>query len=105
MFFTKRAKIVSYLKSAAPAPFHSLLGDWLSGELKRRLEELGYSRIEVHIDWLSDYKCINIQARINGQYADIQIEPEQFSVAVDEDEPDEAREYPLVSAAQFYQII
>ncbi len=105
MFFTKRKKIDSWLKAAATSPFSELLSQQRSGQMQVQLEALGLTKQEYHIDWLEDYKCISLQARFGKRYVDIQIEPDAFTIAVDEDEPDESAEFPLASAEGFYQTV
>ena len=105
MFLTKRGKIAAYLKTASPSPFTQLLTQWHAGQMQERLEALGLGKLEFHIDWLPDYKCINIQGRLDRMYVDIQIEPASFTIAMDEDEPDEHMEYALVSAEGFYDTL
>ena len=105
MFLTKRGKIAAYLKTASPSPFHGLLEQWLAGQMRERLETLGLRKLEFHIDWLPDYKCIDIQGRRDRMYVDIQIEPASFTIAMDEDEPDEHTEYALVSAEGYYDAL
>ncbi len=36
---------------------------------------------------------------------DLQIDPEEFSVSFDRDEPDEGKTYPLQSKEQFYHVL
>ena len=103
MFFTKRKKIESWLKTAAPSPFSELLSQQCSEQMKLQLEALGLSKQEYHIDWLDDYKCISLQARFGRLYVDIQIEPDNFTLAMDEDEPDDPQEFPLKSTEGFYE--
>ena len=105
MFLTKRAKIAAYLKTASPSPFTELLAQWHAGQMRGRLESLGLRKLEFHIDWLPDYKCIDIQGRRDRMYVDIQIEPASFTIAMDEDEPDDPTEYALVSAEGFYDTL
>ena len=105
MFLTKRGKIAAYLKTASPSPFHELLVQWHAGQMRERLEAMGLGKLEFHIDWLPDYKCINIQGRRDRMYVDIQIEPASFTIAMDEDEPDEHTEYALVSAEGYYDAL
>ena len=105
MFLTKRGKIAAYLKTASPSPFHELLEQWHAGQMRERLESLGLGKLEIHIDWLPDYKCIDIQGRRDRLYVNIQIEPNAFTIAMDEDEPDEPTEYELVSAEGFYDAL
>ena len=105
MFLTKRGKIAAYLKTASPSPFHGLLEQWHAGQMRGRLESLRLRKLEFHIDWLPDYKCIDIQGRRDRMYVDIQIEPASFTIAMDEDEPDEHTEYALVSAEGYYDAL
>ena len=105
MFLTKRGKIAAYLKTASPSPFHDLLAQWHAGQMQKRLESLGLTKLEFHIDWLPDCKCIDIQGRRDRLYVDIQIEPASFTIAMDEDEPDDPTEYALVSAEGFYDTL
>lgn len=105
MFLTKRGKIAAYLKTASPSPFAELLAQWHTDQMRERMESLGLTKLEFHIDWLPDYKCIDIQGRRERMYVDIQIEPESFTIAMDEDEPDEPIEYALVSAEGFYDTL
>ena len=69
------------------------------------LESLGLRKLEFHIDWLPDYNCIDIQGHRDRMYVDIQIEPASFTIAMDEDEPDEPTENALVSAEGFYDTL
>ena len=62
-------------------------------------------RIEIHIDWLEDIKCIAIQAQYKEYLTDIQIYPNEFSVAFDTDEPDSDTVYPFDSKKQFYDAL
>lgn len=105
MFLTKRGKIAAYLKTASPSPFAELLEQWHAGQMRERLEAMGLRKLEFHIDWLSDYKCIDIQGRRDRVYVDIQIEPASFTIAMDEDERDDPTEYALVSAEGFYDTL
>ena len=105
MFLIKRGKIAAYLKTASPSPFAELLAQWHTDQMRDRLESLGLTKVEFQIDWLPDYKCINIQGRRDRMYVDIQIEPASFTIAMDEDEPDEPTEYALVSAEGFYDTL
>ena len=105
MFLTKRGKIAAYLKTASPSPFHELLEQWHAGQMRDRLESLRLTKLEFHIDWFPDYKCIDIQGRRDRLYVDIQIEPASFTIAMDEIEPDDPTEYALVSAEGFYDTL
>ena len=107
MFKTKKSKIKTYLnvKEEMFTPFDHLLSDYLSGELKNRLDGLGLQRLSIYIDWLPDYKCINIQGRYQKNYVDIQIEPSSFSIGCDPVEPDDHTEFVLEDLEQFYTAI
>ena len=105
MFLTKRGKIAAYLKTASPSPFTELLEQWHTGQMRDHLETLGLGKLEFHIDWLPDYKCIDIQSRRDRMYVNIQIEPASFTIAMDEIEPDDPTEYALVSAEGFYDTL
>ena len=105
MFLTKRGKIAAYLKTASPSPFHELLEQWHAGQMRERLEAMGLRKLGFHIDWLPDYKYIDIQGRRDRMYVNIQIEPASFTIAMDEDEPDDPVEFPLRSTEDFYDTI
>lgn len=107
MFQTKKSKIKKYLnqRQSVIIPFDKLLTDYLSGELRDRLSNLGLQSKSVYIDWHSDYKCINIQSRFQKNYVDIQIEPSFFSIGCDLEEPDEHTEFALENQRQFYDIV
>ena len=109
LLFGKKKKLIEYLskKQAEKAltTFDTILSDYLSGSLKGRLHELDMTKISIHIDWLSDYKCINIQGKVSDYYFDIQIEPQTFSIAYDKDEPEDATEFVLQDVPSFYSVI
>ena len=105
MFLIKRGKIAAYLKTASPSPFAELLAQSHTNQMRDHLESLGLGKLEFHIDWFPDYKCIDIQGRRDRMYVDIQIEPASFTIAMDEIEPDEPMEYALVSAEGFYDTL
>ena len=109
MLFGKEKKLIEYLSKKqadkALTTFDAILSDYLSGSLKERLHELTMKKISVHVDWLSDYKCINVQGKVSDYYFDIQIEPVTFSIAYDKDEPDNATEFVLQDIQSFYNII
>ena len=109
LLFGKKKKLIEYLskkqEEKALTTFDTILSDYLSGSLKGRLHELEMKKINIHIDWLSDYKCINIQGKVSDYYFDIQIEPQIFSIAYDKDEPDDATEFVLQDVSSFYSVI
>lgn len=107
MFVTKKKKISKYLERKATdnkSAFDFLLSDYLDGTLKRKLAEIGLSKIAIHIGWLEDIKCIGIQGRYNQYYLNLQIYQDEFTVSCDLDEADEDAEYPLESKEQFYHV-
>lgn len=107
MFFqSKKKKIASCLAGLSQrTAFDMLLQEYLDGALADKLGRIGITKLEIHIDWLPDYRCIGIQGRFGKYYVDIQIEPEEFTVAVDESEPDEPAVYLLESAESFYKTV
>ncbi len=109
LLFGKKKKLIEYLskkqEEKALTTFDTILSDYLSGSLKGRLHELEMKKISIHIDWLSDYECINIQGKVSDYYFDIQIEPQIFSIAYDKDEPDDATEFVLQDVSSFYSVL
>ncbi len=109
MLFGKKKKLVEFLtkKQADQAltTFDTILSEYLLGSLKERLHELAMKKIRIHIDWLPNYKCINIQGKVSEYFFDIQIEPATFSIAYDKDEPDDATEFVLQDVPSFYGVI
>ena len=108
MFQTKKKKIQTYLNEKVSdryTPFDELLSDYISGRMKEIFSDFGTKKIEIHIDWLSDYRCISIQGVYNGNYLDLQIEPTEFSIGYDPVEPDDHIYYPLESKEQVYTIV
>ena len=108
MFVTKKKKIKKYLEQQATddkSTFDFLFSDYLDDTLKRKLAEIGISKIAIHIDWLEDVKCIGIQGRYKEYYLDLQIYQNEFTVSYDLDEADEEIEYPLQSKEQFYNVL
>ena len=108
MFQGKKKKIKAYLieKSIEQlTPFDEFLCDYLSGKMKETFSNLGTKKIEIHIDWLPDYKCIGVQGIHNQNYLDLQIEPTEFSIGYDPVEPDEHIYYPLESKEQVYSTV
>ena len=108
MFTTKKKKIRTYLAQKSEkeyCAFDHLLADYVNDTLKTDLTSVGMRRIEIHVDWLEDIKCIGIQAQYVEYLADIQIYPDEFSVAFDVDEPDSDTVYPFESKKQFYDVL
>ncbi|MBR6608954.1 MAG: hypothetical protein IKK99_01910 [Oscillospiraceae bacterium] len=108
MFQTKKKKIQTYLIKKSSEQFTSfdeLLEDYLSGKMKETFSALGAKKVEIHIDWLPDYRCIGVQGTFNHNYLDLQIEPTEFSVGYDPVEPDNHIYYPLENKDQVYAIV
>ena len=109
MLFGKKKKISEYLSekqaSQVVTAFDFMLSEYLSGCLKEKLCKLNMRRIDIHIDWLTDYKCINIQGKVVDYYFDIQIEPSFFLIAYDKDEPENVMEFTLEGVTEFYEIL
>ena len=108
MFTTKKKKIRKYLEQKADdnkCAFDDLLSDYLDGSLKENLESVKMEKVEIHIDWFEDIKCIGIQGRYKEYYIDLQISPNEFSVSFDLDESDEDVIYPLESKEQVYNVL
>lgn len=105
---TNRNRVKLHLDSITETQrtvFDNLLNDYINGELKHQLEQIGLKKITIHIDWLPDYKCINIQSKCDKKYVDIQIEPNEFSIGCDSVEPDEHTSYLLESRNHLYSVV
>lgn len=107
LFPSKRKKIESYLadRVSSMSAFDELLRDYLNGALAQKLNDMGLSKTEIHIDWSDDYKCVEAQGKYYAYYVDVQIEETCFYVAYDRDEPDEPQEFALQTSAQFYAVL
>lgn len=108
MFTIKKKKIQRHLEQKADdnkCTFGILLSDYLDGSLKEELASIEIKKVDIHIDWLDDIKCIEIQGRYKEYYMDLQIYPNEFSVSFDLDEPDEDVIYPLESKEQLYSVL
>lgn len=109
MFLTKNAKIKcikQYLsEKQTQSVFDKLLEDFVNCQLEEKLSNMGLQKIDIHIDWLDDYKCIAIQARRAKFYVEIQIYPSEFTIAYDEDEADDDMEFELLSVNAFYETV
>ena len=108
MFPSKKTKIRKYLESIPASDksgFDSLLLDYLDGTLKNRLEDMGITKISIHIDWHDHIKCIGMQGKFKQYYTDLQIYPDEFCLSFDLDEPDEDKTYPTESKDYFYQTL
>ena len=108
MLMTKKAKIRKYLDAIEKdswSTFERLLSDYLDGKLSEKLQQIGIDKMETHIDFLDDYKCIGIQGKHKRNYVDIQIEKTEFSIGCDPIEPDEHDHHPLESEASFFATV
>lgn len=109
LFVSKSKKIRKYLdeKTAmgTTTVFDELIHDYLSGKLKTELTALELKKVEFHVDWIDDYRCIGVHAIYHENYLDLQIEPVSFSVDYDPDEPDEHDSYPLESKEQLFTVL
>ena len=109
MLFGKRKKIFEYLlkkqNSQSVTAFDAILSEYLCGTMKQKFLELNFKRISFYIDWRSDYKCIDIQAKFHDYFFDIQIETTSFSVSYDKDEPEDVTEFELKNASMFYKTV
>ena len=108
MFTSKRKKIARYLQNIPVqerTAFPMLLADYLDGSLKNDLLSLGMTKLEIHIDWYDDFHCIGVQGKCKNYYMDLQIYPNQFTIAFDLDEADDSTEFTLDSKEQFYHIL
>lgn len=84
MLMTKKAKIRKHLEAIGKddwSTFEHLLSDYLDGKLSEKLQQIGIDKMEIHVDFLDDYKCIDIQGKYKRNYVDIQIEKTEFSMS------------------------
>lgn len=106
MFLTKKRKIKGYLETKQDrSAFDYILQDCVDKQLEEKLSAMGLTKIETHIDWLDDYKCVAVQARKDKYFVEFQVHPNEFTVAYDEDEADSDTEYRLISLEYFYNTI
>ena len=103
MFFKKK-KIAAYLKEKKMlSVFDECLADYLSGNLKKHLNEHGMEKISLHVDWLKDYRCIDVQGKYGRFSIEMQIEENEFSIAADADEPEHYCCYPLKTKSFLFE--
>ena len=106
MIHTKKQIIQAYLTSIEEdnkSAFDVLLEHYLNGLLRRNLIESGLSRVQISIDFLKDYKCINVSGKHDKYFVDLIVEQTEFSIGCDPDEPDDHIYYPLESAEFLYK--
>lgn len=105
----KNKRITEYLQKKQASQnitsFDKILSDYLSDILKEKLYRMDLNKVKIHIDWLTDYRCINIQGTVDDYYFDIQIEPLYFYIAYDKVEPDNATEFILNNEDLFYKAV
>ena len=105
IIFSKKKKIQKYLESISVenrTPFEQLLHEYLYGELKCKLMDIGLNKISIYVDWLDNHKCIGIQAKYNEYYMDTQIFEDEFAISFDLDEADDDEIYSFKSRDYFY---
>lgn len=86
-------------------PFDTLLDEYLSGKMERAFYCLGIKKVKIHIDWLPDYRCIDVQGVFNCCYLDLQIEPDKFSIGYAPVEVEAHTYFPLESKEQVYAAV
>ena len=107
MFNIKNNKIKAYLSGKKPLSdtFDVLLQDYIDGTLAEKMKSEGVSGLEIHIDWLDTYKCIDIQGKVKNGFMNIQIEPEKYLIGIGVDEVDDLNELTLDSSEAFYSML
>ncbi len=108
IFDTKKKKISAYLASKDAGDltaFDQLLTHHLDGVLAGNIKNEGASRVEVHIDWHDDYKCIDIQGKVKDYFFNFQIEPEGFIYGIGTDEIEDYVNEKLTDRDGFYDTV
>ena len=108
MFLSKKKRIHNYLDSIEKkqwSPFEFLLDHYLSGQLLNTLAKYGIANLSCYIDFLDDYKCINVQGKHKSYYIDLQIEQKEFSIGCDPVEPDDHKYFLLESPEYLYSVV
>lgn len=93
--FGKKRKIKRYLAEKTQelySQFDYVLDDFINNQLKKKLLDIGLSRIEIHVDWYPGLKCVGIQA-IDESYIDIKFYPKEINISCSIDEPDDYDEF------------
>ena len=93
--FGKKRKIMKYLGEQNPesySQFDYVLDDFVNKQLKKKLRDIGLSKIEIHVDWYPGFECIGIQA-FDESYIDIKFYPKELSISCSIDEPDDYDEF------------
>ena len=109
MFKTKKNKIKDYLSGKMPlsSAFDILLRDYIDGTLMEKMKSWGVSELEIHIDWLDTYKCIDIQGSVKDGFMNIQIDPKKYIIGIgaDEEDVEDSDEIVLDSVDDFYATV
>lgn len=102
----KKKKIKKYLDNIRTfTTFDLLINDYIQDNLSMKIKEFGVSELEIHVDWLPEYKSITITGLYNQYTLEIQIESHEYTIAIDVDEADDYISYPLDSKDNFYKMI
>ncbi len=107
MFFkSKKKRMQQYLDSHREnlSVFDEFVTEYLNGALQSFFIEQGVTKIEIHVDWFDDFKCLELQGFLNKNCIDLQIYEKQFGLAADPDEPDISDWYELLSKEYVYDI-
>jgi hypothetical protein len=89
--FGKKRKIKKFLAEQNIefySQFDYVLDDFINKQLKKKLGDIGLSRIEIHVDWYPGYECVGIQA-FDESYIDIKFYPKELNISCSIDEPDD----------------
>lgn len=93
--FGKTNKIRKYLTEKNKkeySQFDYVLDDYINKQLKRKLQDIGLSKIEIHVDWYPGFECVGVQA-IDESYVDIKIYPKELNISCSIDEPDDSDDF------------
>jgi hypothetical protein len=93
--FGKKKKIKKFLAEKNLElyfQFDYVLDDFINNQLKKKLRDIGLSKIEIHVDWYPGFECVGIQA-IDESYIDIKLYPKEVNISCSIDEPDDYDEF------------
>ena len=93
--FGKKNKIKKYLiekNMKSYSQFDYVLDDYINKQLKRKLQDIGLSKLEIHVDWYPGFECVGIQA-IDESYINIKIYPNELNISCSIDEPDDSDDF------------
>ena len=108
MILSIKRRIQNYLDSIAKeqwTPFEEMLEQYLNGALLDKLSQCGIGNLSCTVDFLDDYKCINVNGKYRSFYIDIEIEQKEFSIGCDPIEPDEHTYFLLTSSQDLYATV